>query len=370
MLERVFAPLSGMLSPHFTLGKSRLQTFVVLIVGLVNTRTVNLSHLASQFPSDALHASNYRRLQRFFQHVRLAPEEVAPLVIRMLNLGRPKMLALDRTNWKLGAKHINILMLAVVTRRFRVPLLWTVLDRAGNSDTAERVALVRRYMALFGVGSIELLLADREFIGADWMEFLNENNIPFAIRLRESMRVRLAKEHGKRECKFCTLMRRRHSQRRVTTWSGWLNGMEQTPDHQLSFAARRIRGADLIIIATNTGNPARALNAYRKRWGVECLFADAKTRGFNIEDTHLVDPGKISTMLAVLALAITWAYRCATQKMGRRAIARRTHGRREKSWFRIGFDTLRNWIIHHPDKAINSWAKTCPKYPKKSLRTA
>jgi len=26
-----------------------------------------------------------------------------------------------------------------------VPLLWTVLDKAGTSDTAERTALMRRY---------------------------------------------------------------------------------------------------------------------------------------------------------------------------------------------------------------------------------
>jgi hypothetical protein len=31
-----------------------------------------------------------------------------------------------------------------------------------------------------------VLLADREFIGADWLEFLCKNNIPFVIRLREA----------------------------------------------------------------------------------------------------------------------------------------------------------------------------------------
>ena len=56
-------------------------------------------------------------------------------------------------------------MLAIVTRRFRVPLMWTVLDKAGNSNTQERVALMQRYLALFGAESVRLLLAYREFIG-------------------------------------------------------------------------------------------------------------------------------------------------------------------------------------------------------------
>ena len=71
MFERLLAPLLETLRPHFDLSKTRLETLAVLLFGLANCRTVNLSHLASQFPGDARHASNYRRLQRFFQHIRL-----------------------------------------------------------------------------------------------------------------------------------------------------------------------------------------------------------------------------------------------------------------------------------------------------------
>ena len=38
-------------------------------------------------------------------------------------------LALDRTQWKIGKLEVNYLVLAAVTRRFRVPLIWTVLKR-------------------------------------------------------------------------------------------------------------------------------------------------------------------------------------------------------------------------------------------------
>lgn len=110
MFERLLAPLLETLRPHFGLSKTRLETLVVLLVGLANCRTVNLSHLASQFPGDAKHGSNYRRLQRFFQFVRLDSELAAHLIIQMLNLHRPRLLALDRTNWKLGSRDVNILV--------------------------------------------------------------------------------------------------------------------------------------------------------------------------------------------------------------------------------------------------------------------
>lgn len=357
MFSSLLAPLRGMLRPHFSLGKTRLETLAVLIVGLVNSRTVNLSHLASQFPGAALHASNYRRLQRFFQYVRLDGGAVAPLAMRMLVPGRPAVLALDRTHWKLGGKDVNILVLALATRRFRVPLLWTVLDHPGNSSTDQRIALMDRYLVLFGVSSIKILLADREFIGAAWLEFLCENNIPFAIRLRGNMHLQL--EDGGMHS-FHALMRK---ERTARTWSGWLKGMEHAPENRLDFAAKRLGAGERLVIATNTSNPGIALNAYRKRWGIECLFGDAKTRGFNIEDTHLTDPAKIATLLAVTTLACLWSYRAATAAMGRRAPRKKTHGRKEKSWFRIGLDALRRAIIHQPEKAIRAWEQNWPKRP-------
>ncbi len=53
------------LSSHLELGKSRLQTLSWLIIGVINARTVNLSHVASQFAGAAQVSSSYRRVQRF-----------------------------------------------------------------------------------------------------------------------------------------------------------------------------------------------------------------------------------------------------------------------------------------------------------------
>ncbi len=155
--------LTHTLSSHLDLGKSRLETLSWLIIGLVNARTVNLSHLASQCSSSAQVSSSYRRLQRFFQYVTLEGDCLALAVVKLLKLKAPWVLCLDRTNWQIGRHDVNILMLAIATRRFRIPLMWTVLDKAGSSNQSERIALLRRYLALFGSASITWLLGDREF---------------------------------------------------------------------------------------------------------------------------------------------------------------------------------------------------------------
>lgn len=265
MVGSVLTPLFETLRPHFDLSKTRLETLAVLIVGLANGRTVNLTHLASQVPGAALHASKYRRLQRFFQFESLDGDVAARLIVRVLALGRPKLLALDRTNWKLGRADVNILVLAIVTQRVRVPLMWTLLDHGGNSDAEQRIALVRRYLKLFGAASIRALLADREFVGTEWLKFLCQNDIPFVIRLREDMQIGL---DGGSLHRFRTLLRKR----RRGSWEGWLNGMEATPANRLRVEAKRIRGGEALIVATNIGGvQGHALNLYRRRWGIECF---------------------------------------------------------------------------------------------------
>ena len=356
MFQLIYSPLMVSLGRHFRLSKSRLATMAVVILGLVNARTVNLTHLASQFPGDARLSSNYRRLQRFFQHVHLDQAQIACLVVQLLNLSRPRCLVLDRTNWKLGATDINFLVLAIVTRSFRVPILWSLLPHQGNSDTDQRIALMKRYLAMFEAGSIECLLADREFVGQRWMDFLNENNIPFVIRVKAAMRISLS-EGG--TWSFRTLVRGRRLRTVCRCWSGTFPGS----NHGLQFAAREIKGRDWLIIATNMPDAKRALQIYRRRWAIENLFADSKTRGFNLEDTHITNPDKLSTLFGMITLAITWAYRCATQIMGQKAIKRKAHKRRQKSWFRIGFDILRYWILHQPHNAINAWIHKCPIRP-------
>jgi Transposase DDE domain len=267
MPTTVHTALIETLSRHFVLRNSRLETLAVLIIGLVQGRTVNLSHIASQFPGTAQHGSNYRRLQRFFQSIRLDQALVAQIVVRMLNLSRPKCLALDRTNWKVGSRDINILMLAIVTRRFRVPLLWTVLDHQGSSNSSQRIELMRRYLDLFGAASIELLMADREFIGAGWVEFLMENNVPFAIRVKAGQCLALA---DGRLLTIKSLLRNRRKSRSVTTFEACLPNATAA----LSFAARWIDGrkgqqGEWLIVMTNSPDAKAAIRAYKRRWAVD-----------------------------------------------------------------------------------------------------
>lgn len=363
-MSRLPDALAATLARHSGLSNDRRQTLAVLILGLVHARTVNLAHLAGAFCGPAKLSSNYRRLQRFFQHVRLDADWLARTLVALLRLAPPYRLVLDRTNWKIGTKDVNFLVLAIVTRRARLPVLWEVLDRGGGSSMAQCEALLGRFVALFGKGSIRLLTADREFDGNQWFEFLVENDIPFAIRVSARLHLRLA--DGFRGT-LDRLAGTPTGRRRLRTAGGCFAGMDQRFDTALRFGVVN-HADDVIIVATNR-NPRKALRDYKGRWQIECLFAETKTRGFNMEDTRLTHPQKLSLLLAVVAIAMAWSLACASALLGRSDIPRAERGFRRKSCFRTGFDALRNWIAYRPEIAIRTWQRIWRRLTNPDHRT-
>ena len=107
--------LKNILAEHFDWNKTRLTVLVNVLIGLFVVRTVNLSDLSTILHSEAKISSNYKRLQRFFKwliSIDNYHELTMKFVILVLGLKNKKNdLALDRTDWKFGKKHINILTL-------------------------------------------------------------------------------------------------------------------------------------------------------------------------------------------------------------------------------------------------------------------
>ena len=327
------ADLQKKLTPLLPLSKSRLETLCLILLGMIGARTVNLTHISTERPGRAKVASTYRRLQRFFQYVSLPQDWATGLLIALI--GRPDRwyLCLDRTNWKIGKTDVNVLVLAAVTEKFRVPLMWSLLSHSGNSTTAQRIELMQRYLARFDAKTVRVLLADREFIGQEWFHFLQKSNIPFAIRLKEEQIIQV----DGRELSLRSYLSRCKGER---GFSAVLPAKAGQPEQTLHFGARRIKGGELLIVASSLQvSGARILRYYRWRWFIECLFSDSKTKGLNLEDTRLRVASKLNLLLAT-AIAIALACSIASKSLGQKYPARNKHGYCEKSWFRTGFDEL------------------------------
>ena len=127
----------------------------------------------------------------------------------------------------------------------------------------------------------------------------DDRGLPPSSR-RENLQVRTEADGMLRLFRTLVHKSRRGGKR---AWVGWLHTMAERPENRLKFAAKRIWGKESLIIATSIQHPRGALRLYRRRWGIECLFSDAKTRGFNIVNTHITDSAKLATLLGIVTLA-------------------------------------------------------------------
>jgi hypothetical protein len=336
-------PLSEKINNHFTLSTARLNCLVQIIVGLIKVSSVNLSLLATTFSGKAKFDSIYRQLQRFFAKFTFPAHQFAQFIILFFSLENENwFLALDRTNWAYGKTQINILTLAIVIKGTAIPLFWLFLDKKGNSNTQERIQLIDIFLAVFPATKIRGLLCDREFIGVAWLNALIERSIPFCIRIKHNMKVYCPKKKtinkGIRGLgRGCSI---------VFDGLYCVGDKEDIQAKGIKVAAlRRLDNGELVIIITN-GDPQQALVDYAKRWGIEVLFANLKTRGFNIEDTHLTDLGRISTMLQIVSIAYIWALRTGEWRSHDEPIRLKTHGRKEISIFRKGLNWLRKILYN------------------------
>ena len=255
----------------------------MLLLALVQEKTVNLVSLSLAFQGVTQPESSYRRIKRFFTEIRLDKVKVARLVLTLLP-PPPYTVCLDRTNWQFGKLDINILVIAIAHRGVAFPTLWTFLDKRGSSLSEERIDLLQGFFKLIDPKDIAFFLADREFIGVMWFNYLNKRRVPFAIRIRKDS--------------LCD------------TWCSVSGLFAHLPigelkvlansysiyDCRLRIVGMKLPHTDYTIIATNR-SPAKAFLAYQRRWDIEMLFSALKTSGFDIESTHLNQLRKLDTLL-------------------------------------------------------------------------
>jgi hypothetical protein len=168
------------------MNQARIKFFGLFISALCKVQTVCFEKLACSFESDAKADSSLRRIQRLISEYSLDSDIVARFIFALLPHEPSYRLVLDRTNWKFGTSNINILTLGIVYKGVAFPILFHLMPKFGNSSIQERIDLMDRFIRLFGSNRIECLLADREFVGDKWLEYLNKLSIEYHIRIREN----------------------------------------------------------------------------------------------------------------------------------------------------------------------------------------
>ena len=357
--------LSGYLDWHL----SRLKLMARFTSSVLTLTTTDLSKVALALKAGPKQESNYRRIQRFLSGYEVDFTALGSLLLHLLPQRPPYEVVIDRTEWHFGETAVNILMVGIAHEGMAFPIAWTALPSGGSSDFQSQAKVLERFLEVVDPDSIKVVTADREFISVPWMRRLRDRGIPFTIRLRSDRRIWESPEGP-------SLPARMHARtvapgsERTLEGTRYLSGAQEDGAQEdgaeevlvpVRVVIRRIGDEDsddpFLILATSGIDPAEATEFYRQRWAIETLFAALKSRGFDLEETRVTEPGKVENLVGLLALAFGW-----TRLVGEERAARegppttKSHGRKERSLFRYGLDRLQN-IFSTPEPQVQAFLR-------------
>jgi len=294
---------------HLTtqLNKAQYLILSILVQLLQSYRWVRLEELANKFPQPILFESRRKKLQRFLDLPSLTIERIwLPIFQDWLskNFAKEEVLyiAIDRTRWGL----INLLMVSLIVNHRSIPIYFELLDHVGNSDLETQTTILSRVLSIFK-GYKKVILGDREFCSVDFAKWLQQQEKTyFCLRLKRNCYLEVEKE----------------------VWMQ-LQAVGLQPGLSLYFQGVKVTktkgflGANVVckwkrkyrgwtadegwFILSNLNSLNESLNAYQKRFGIEEMFRDFKSGGYNLEGTKVEEKRLIS-----LILLITLAYSQAT----------------------------------------------------------
>lgn len=314
---------------------ARIKCFTMLVLAVIEARTVSLYWMAQGGAPEVKSESKYRRFQRFFALFSFRQEAVGALILSFL----PKpaegwVLAMDRTNWKFGKTDINILMVTVIIEGVGYPIAWLMLPirtKRGNSNKHHRITVMERVLNFVDAADIRVLTMDREFIGKGWLGWLNTMEIPYIVRVKKDARI-----GNIRADRLCSYGR----------WKRLAGTAQSFCDRAVYFAAKKIaKGRDpYLAVVSNRFQGREMLELYKLRWGIETFFSHLKKRGFQFEDTHLTKKPRIEKLVAVLGVAFTLCHRWGRVREQRQGKKIKKHGYRARSVFRLGLESLHKLV--------------------------
>lgn len=284
------------------LSSAGMMTLQILIFLLQSHKTVQIEKLAALFPLPIKYESRRRHLQRFLilpsLKARLLWFPVVKKIIRShVQKKKSVFLVIDRTQWR----ERNLFMVSLVWDKRSLPVYWRLLSKKGSSNFLEQKALLKPVFALLK-GKKIILLGDREFGHIRLADWLESKGISYVLRTKSDKYIQAQGEDYQ-------LISSLPLSRGKAFYLPSLNLTQQKGFGQVNLVGywSKQSGEDEgWYLITNLRSIEAVIKAYRTRMGIEAMFKDCKTGGYNLARCQAGDE-----RLESLVLLIAIAYSCA-----------------------------------------------------------
>jgi hypothetical protein len=318
-----------------------------IILLLISGSKISLYQLGvSVKHKEATLKSGEQKIRRLLKSFPITSKIYAKAVIIMFAVNSVELI-IDRTNWMFGKVDINFLVLSLRWHNIAIPIYWIMLDnKGGNSSSQQRIDLIKWFIDNFKNIPIDNIYADREFPSIMFISWLihKDRNINFIFRSKGS----LTASDGNRKISLSKLYNKLLSQQRKFTIE---RNIRRIFGNRLYISARvNEKGEFMFLVSNQFHEDPFAL--YARRWNIETMFGNFKTKSFNLESTHITQFQRLAALFTLLA--ICYCYCCKigyianqikpiTNKKVKLQNAKKI-SRPEFTFFKYGFYLLKNFF--------------------------
>lgn len=306
--EYITTELEKILYEILPITSKRLKNLVYIIIGIILSKSVELSDIAEKLKddfTDATEDSKMKRIYRFFKASPMNSEYVYSFFIEEVirkyvkrNNNRKVIIIFDHTT--LDDRFV-ILKFSLKVGKRAIPLWYKIFEykEKGNKSFEHVKQGIMELNEIFASYDYEvILLADRGFKSIDLFKFIDKLGWKYCIRCTNDV---LAKIEGKEKIKYL---------RDITPIK---NGIRKFNEILLSAANYKCNLAvckaenseDTWYLITNMDSK-NAVREYKKRFIIEEIFRDLKSNGFNMEGTWTEDIVYFKNLYLCLSIAYTW----------------------------------------------------------------
>jgi Transposase DDE domain len=278
-----------------------LTTLAALISGIVGSKHTHLPQIATQAPDGTKPESRVKRFARWGGNDTITEEgyfvPYAEVLLRHLAL-QTLVLIIDGS---VVGRGCVALMIHVVYKGRALPLAWLVRPgKKGHFPEDLHVTLVQQVHHLLPPGAQVVFLGDGEFDGITLQCTVQTYHWSYVVRTGSHITVLWDGEHFRCETvgaciKPGTLVELRDV--RVTEAA-------YGPIILLCCWAKGYKAP--LYLLTNMASADEACRLYAKRFRIETVFSDQKSRGFHLHKSHLADSTRLSRLLIATCLAYIW----------------------------------------------------------------
>ena len=243
-----------------------------------------------------------QKVRRLLENFPITSKTYAKAVVALFAVNSVELI-IDRTNWMFGVTDINFLVLSLRWHNISIPIYWIMLNNnGGNSNSDQRIELVEWFVINFKTIIIENIYADREFPSIKFISWLihKERNLNFIFRSKGSLHA----SDGNKKISLSKLYNRLlHAQHKVKIEQR----IRRIFGNRLYISARINDCGEFMFLVSNKIH-SDPFSLYARRWNIETMFGNFKTKSFNLESTHITQYHRLSALF--MLMAISYCYCC------------------------------------------------------------